>query len=87
MIDRKCWLDTSTNKIIEIDASVTGSDGEPYPPMDCVMIEVKAVPPKKYELNKPPFDWMTDWLSAYDKKHETSLSKEVLSWIYKQDMG
>ena len=36
----KYWLDTDTQKLIEIDRQTTGSNGEPCPPMDCVPVVV-----------------------------------------------
>jgi len=43
-----------------------------------------------YTLKKPPFDWMKDWLDAYDKDHpelKHEISEEVMDWIYQQPMG
>lgn len=45
---------------------------------------------KTYTLRKPPFDWMEDWLNAYDKDHpelKEGYSKEIMEWIFQQDMG
>ena len=36
----KYWLDTDTNKLMEINESTTGSDGKPCPPIDCVPVVV-----------------------------------------------
>ena len=36
--DKFYWLDTDTQKILEIDRSNIGSDGEPCPPMDCIKV-------------------------------------------------
>ena len=43
LTDGKYWYDTLTNSLLEIDDNTTGSDGEPCPPMDCVMVEVKVI--------------------------------------------
>jgi len=36
------WLDTYTYNVMEIDDSVTSSDGEPVPPIDCIKVKEGA---------------------------------------------
>jgi len=50
-------------------------------------ITIARIIERKQLLKKPPFEWMKDWLDAYDKNHNTELSKEIISWIYQQPMG
>jgi len=37
------WLDTDTHRVLEINESCIGSNGEPAPPMDCIKIKEGTV--------------------------------------------
>jgi len=50
-------------------------------------ISIARIVEKNQMLKKPPFDWMKDWLDAYDREHDTERSEEILSWIDQQPMG
>lgn len=39
----KYWLHPNTKRLSEIDVSVQGSNGEPCPPMDHILVQVEII--------------------------------------------
>ena len=70
------WFDLERHNCYEIDDSVTGPDGQPYPPIDCVRValgeKVKIYWASRVDFLQPGLHWSTvngdRWLLRLSRK-------------------